>query len=122
MDEAALRKLTADWPGISADIKWEEHLAFCVGGKMFCIYNLRGPTAGYLSFKVGAERFLEFTDRPGLRPAPYLARAHWVQMTDPKALPKRELETLLRAAYEQIAAKLTRAQKQSLGIGAPSRA
>jgi predicted DNA-binding protein (MmcQ/YjbR family) len=122
MDEAALRKLTANWPGISADIKWEEHLAFCVGGKMFCIYNLRGPTAGYLSFKVGAERFLEFTDRPGLRPAPYLARAHWVQMTDPKALPRRELEALLRDAYEQIAAKLTRAQKQSLGIGASLRA
>jgi predicted DNA-binding protein (MmcQ/YjbR family) len=121
MDETALRKLTADWPGVSADIKWEEHLAFCVGGKMFCIYNLAGPTAGYLSFKVGAERFLEFTDRPGLRPAPYLARAHWVQLTDPKALPKTELKALLRASYELIAAKLTRAQKQAHGISAAKR-
>ena len=116
MDEAELSALCARWPGTRAQIKWQDDLVFSVADKMFCVYCLRGAQAGHLSFKAGAERFLELSDRPGLRPAPYLARAHWVQMTDPTALGRSELEALLRASYDQIVARLTRAQRQGLGV------
>lgn len=117
MDETRLRALFADWPGVSAEIKWQDDLVFMVGGRMFAVYCLRGAQAGYLSFRVGPERFLEFTDRPGLRPAPYMARAHWVQRTEPRALPAAELKPLLRASYEFYLGKLTRAQRAALGQG-----
>ena len=80
-----------------------------------------GISADCLGFKVGAERLLAFTGRPGLRPAPHLARARWV-LTDSKPLPRAELAFLICAAYERISANLTRAQKQSPGIGASLRA
>ena len=34
MDEKALRRLTAGWPGVSAEVKWEVDLVFMVDGKM----------------------------------------------------------------------------------------
>lgn len=117
MDETRLRALFADWRGVRAEIKWQDDLVFMVGGRMFAVYCLRGAQAGHLSFRVGPERFLEFTDRPGLRPAPYLARAHWVQRTQPKALAVAELKSLLRDSYEYALSKLTRAQRSGLAQG-----
>jgi len=114
MDEKALRKLTAAWPGVSAEIKWEDDLIFMVDGKMFCGLCLRGKEKGKLGFKVEEGRFLELTDRPGFRPAPYLARAHWVALDDPKHVPRDELEALLRRAYELVFAKLTKKRQREL--------
>jgi predicted DNA-binding protein (MmcQ/YjbR family) len=113
-----LRKLTARWPGIGAEVKWVDDLIFMVDGKMFCGLCLRGPEKGKLSFKVGEERFLELTDRPGFRPAPYLARAHWVTLDDPKVVPKGELEALIRRAYELVFAKLPKKRQKELGATA----
>ncbi len=108
MNDKQLTKLTSAWPGVTSDVKWADDLIFSVGGKMFCGLCLRGAEKGKLSFKVDDERFLEFTDRPGFRPAPYMARAHWVTMDDPAVIPRAELEALLRRAYELVRAKLTK--------------
>ena len=51
-----------------------------VGGKMFCVFLLEAGRAATCSFKVDDERFLELTGVPGVIPAPYLARAKWVQV------------------------------------------
>lgn len=108
MDDKALTKLVERWPGVTSDVKWDNDLVFSVGAKMFCAQALDGPEQGKLSFKVEPERFLEYTDRPGFRPAPYLARAHWVTLDDPAVIPRKELEALLRRAYELVRAKLTK--------------
>ena len=105
MNERSLRALTA-WPGVEAGIKWEDDLVFTVAGKMFCATCLRGPQEGSISFKVEDERFLELTGRPGFIPAPYLARAHWVQLPVAGAIPKAELAQLVRRSYELVRAKL----------------
>jgi predicted DNA-binding protein (MmcQ/YjbR family) len=108
MDDKALTQLAQRWPGVSADVKWGDDLIFSVGGKMFCGQARSGPEKGKLSFKVEPERFLEYTDRPGFRPAPYMARAHWVTLDDPTVIPRKELEALIRRAYELVRAKLTK--------------
>ena len=118
MNEAALRKLTKAWPATDADIKWEDDLVFTVDGKMFCALCLRGAEKGKLSFKVEPERFLEFTDRPGFRPAPYLARAHWVTLDKPSVIGKAELEALIRRAYELTFAKLSKKRQKELQASA----
>ena len=114
MDEKNLRRLTAKWPGVSSDVKWDDDLIFSVAQKMFCGLCLRGPEQGKLSFKVEPERFLEFTDRPGFRPAPYMARAHWVTVDDTRVVPRAELEALLRRAYELVRAKLPKKLQREL--------
>jgi predicted DNA-binding protein (MmcQ/YjbR family) len=115
MNEGSVRKLTRDWPGVSAEIKWEDDLIFMVAGKMFCGLCVTGKEKGKLSFKVDAERFLEFTDRPGFRPAPYMARAHWVTLDDSSVVSDTELKQLIRHAYELVFAKLTKKLQRELG-------
>ena len=78
MTPAALRKLCKSFPGATEQIQWEKDRVFKVGGKMFFCSGLK-PESRY-SFKVDDERFLELTDQPGIVPAPYLARASWVQI------------------------------------------
>ena len=114
MNAAAMRKIVSSWPGVSEDVKWGADLVFSVAGKMFCVICTEGEHKGSLSFKVDAERFLEYTDRPGLKPAPYLARAHWVHLDDGKALPAAELKQCLRRSYELVRAKLPKKTQQAL--------
>ena len=114
MDEKSLRKLCSAWPGVSAEIKWDDDLIFMVAGKMFCGLCVKGAHKGKLAFKVEAERFLEFTDRPGIVPAPYMARAHWISMDEPSVLPRAELRVLVRRAYELVRARLTQKLQRQL--------
>lgn len=112
MKAEALRALVGSWPGVSEDLKWGDNLVFMVGGRMFCVLDMGG--SGRLGFKVEDERFLEFTDRPGIIPAPYLARARWISVVAPGALGKAEQQALLRRSYELVRAKLTKAQQRQL--------
>jgi predicted DNA-binding protein (MmcQ/YjbR family) len=116
MDEKQLRAFTAGWPGVTAEIKWVDDLIFMVGGKMFCGLAVTGSQRGKLAFKVDEHRFLELTDRPGIVPAPYMARAHWISLDDPAALPLAERKALIRRAWELVAGKLTRKARRELGI------
>jgi predicted DNA-binding protein (MmcQ/YjbR family) len=107
MDFEAAKALCRSLPGVTEDIKWGEDLVFSVGAKMFAVTRAGQPATG-ISFKVDDERFLELTDRPGIIPAPYLARAKWVQVEDGQALSDAEAAQLLRRSYELVFAKLTR--------------
>ena len=94
-------------PGATEDIKRETNLVFSVGEKMFAVTGAEGSDRG-ISFKVDDDRFLELTDRPGIIPAPYLARARWVYIEDPKAISDTEAAQLLKRSYELVFAKLTK--------------
>jgi predicted DNA-binding protein (MmcQ/YjbR family) len=94
-------------PGATEDIKWETNLVFSVGEKMFAVTGADGSDRG-ISFKVDDDRFLELTDRPGIIPAPYLARAKWVYIEDPKAIGDAEAAQLLKRSHELVFAKLTK--------------
>ncbi len=115
MDQAQIDALLCRWPGVGSDIKWHDDRAYSVGGKMFAVYCFQGSNAGQVSFKVDHERFLELTDRHGVIPAPYLARAHWVSVLPSSAMAREELVGLLRGSYEMVRSKLTRKVQRGLG-------
>jgi predicted DNA-binding protein (MmcQ/YjbR family) len=110
--------LCASWPGVTRDIKWGADLVFSVGGKMFVVMPMDG---GRLSFKVEDERFLELTDQPGMIAAPYLARARWISVVEPRRFSTAELQELIRTAYGLIRAKLTKKLQAELGEWPPSK-
>lgn len=120
MNASELRKLVAKWPGVTEDLKWGADLVFSVGGKMFAVTGTDPKEAGRISFKVPDERFLELTDRKGIVPAPYLARARWVMVERGAALDCAELESLLRGSYALVLAKLPRSTQRALGAPAPA--
>lgn len=112
---AQLESLCSRWPGVTRDIKWGDNLVFSVGGKMFVITHADGRDGGRLAFKAADERFLELTDQPGIIPAPYLARARWVSVTEPSRFTTAELQALLLDAYVSVRAKLSKKRQGELG-------
>jgi predicted DNA-binding protein (MmcQ/YjbR family) len=111
-----LRKLCLSFPGVTEQIQWGDDLLFKVGGKMFAVTRLE-PAKVWLSLKANPENFAELTERPGVIPAPYLARAKWIALESPDALPDAELALLLRESYELVRAKLPRKIGESIAHG-----
>lgn len=112
------RALAAALPGATEDIKWGADLVYSVGGKMFCVFLLEAGRACTCSFKVDDERFLELTDVPGVIPAPYLARAKWVQVGREHGLAGADLDTLVRRSHALVASRLTKKLQREIGMKA----
>lgn len=104
-------------PGAEPERKWGNVDTVLVHRRMFAIFTLdaRGR-ADDLWFKADADRFLELTDRPGIRPAPYLARAGWVAVDDPSRFATAELKALLDRSYRLVAAGLAQRVQRALGL------
>jgi predicted DNA-binding protein (MmcQ/YjbR family) len=111
-----LRKLCLSFPGTTEQIQWGDDLLFKVGGKMFAVTRLE-PAKVWLSLKANPENFAELTERPGVIPAPYLARAKWIALESPDAVPDAELAQFLRESYELVRAKLPRKIGESIAHG-----
>jgi predicted DNA-binding protein (MmcQ/YjbR family) len=114
-----LRTICRALPGATEEVKWSQDLCFCVGGKMFAAVNLEPPHQ--LGFKCTPEDFAALTEREGIIPAPYLARAMWVQEGElGSALERRELETLLRSAYDLVVGNLPKSRRPGTATGKPA--
>ena len=114
-----VRKHCLSFPHATETVQWDNDLVFKVAGKMFAVAALE-PGDHWLSFKCTPEQFAELVERPGIRPAPYMARAHWVSLQDRDALPHREIEDRLAGAYQLIRAKLPRKLQVELDAKTPN--
>ena len=113
MNADQLGEICLSLPAATVNVQWDDDRVYKIGGKMFACSGL--DTGSLYSFKVDEHRFLELTDLPSVRPAPYLARAKWVQV-DPSecALDDDELEDLVRHSYELVLGKLTKKLQREL--------
>lgn len=94
-------------------MKWGEHLTFMVGEKMYAIFGLdQSPINA--SFKVSDEDFEHYAAREGMVPAPYLARAKWIAISDIGQLSENEWKKILSEAYEIIKQKLPKKVQENL--------
>jgi predicted DNA-binding protein (MmcQ/YjbR family) len=113
----AQRALSAALPAVTEDVKWGADLVHSVGGKMFVIYLLdEQGVASSCGFKVDDDRFLELTQVSGVIPAPYLARAKWVQVKPPHGLVAADLDALIRRSHALVASGLTKKLQRELGL------
>ena len=104
MTEEDVAQFCLALPGAREDYKWGGVRVFSIAGnKMFALQNLRGAS---LAFKVDKELFLGHVDRPGIHPAPYLARAQWIIMETPYPLATDELQGLLQRSHQLVVSKL----------------
>ena len=74
---------------------------------MYAVARLE-PGAHWLSLKCHQEEFVELLECPGIVPAPYLARAHWVALESENTLPRAELQQLLARGHALIFGKLSK--------------
>jgi predicted DNA-binding protein (MmcQ/YjbR family) len=113
MDASWIRDLCLSFPSATEHVIWGNDLTFKVAGKMFA-HAVLEPAPVWLSFKASLENFYALTERPGIIPAPYLARAQWVALETRDALSSAELSVLLRDSYDIIVAKLPKKTRDSL--------
>jgi predicted DNA-binding protein (MmcQ/YjbR family) len=112
-----LRTMCRALPSVTEDVKWGHDLCFLIGGRMFTVVSMEPPHS--MSFKCTPETFAELVERPGIIPAPYMARNMWVQEQElGESLDRRELQTLIRTAYGLVAAKLPKGVQAKIGAAA----
>ena len=108
-----IASLCLNLPGAREDLKWGSNRVFSIAGnKMFAILDFLGED---LAFKVNSDLFLGYVDRPGIRPAPYLARAHWISMSA-RQLPlgEAELRELLMRSHQLVVRRLPKRLQSGL--------
>ena len=103
-------------PSATCIVQWEGVQVFKVGGKMFCLIAPADHSVGRISFKSAPEHYDALSRSPGFRPAPYLARAKWVSVDDPKTLTDAEMKAYIKRAHGVIAAALPRKKQAELGL------
>ena len=81
---------------------------------MFCVTSLDPPFK--IAFKVKDEEFDEISNRKGFMPAPYMARAKWVLVTESSVLTKKEFENFIADSYQLVKSRLTKKLRDQLGL------
>jgi predicted DNA-binding protein (MmcQ/YjbR family) len=115
----SIRKLCLSFPNATEQVQWGYDLVFKIGGKMFAITPLE-PAPVFLTLKATDESFAELTERQGIIPAPYLARAKWVALEHAGAVSPNELASLLRLSYDLVLAKLPKKMQERLASTKPT--
>ncbi|WP_417450698.1 MmcQ/YjbR family DNA-binding protein [Kordiimonas sp.] len=108
-------------------VQWGGASVWKVGGKIFAICSNWGPddkrsgtqdSASRISFKCSDLSYQILCELEGIEPAPYLARAKWVQLQRAGALTHVDLKSYIADAHAIIAAKLTKKLQRDLGLAA----
>jgi predicted DNA-binding protein (MmcQ/YjbR family) len=92
-----VRRFCLALPHTTEKVRWEHNLLFCIADKMYCVANLEpGMGRTRLIFKCAPEVFTELVELEGMIPAPYLARNHWVAVTDLGPFRQAEIKDHIR--------------------------
>ena len=113
MNVDEIRRICLSFPGATEKITWGDDLTFRVAEKIFAVTVLV-PAPVWLSFKCSPEHFAELTERAGIIPAPYLARAQWVALQEKDALSRQEVTALVRESYDLVVARLPRKTREAI--------
>lgn len=101
--------------------QWGGASVWKVGGKIFAICSRWGEGENSkISFKCTDMSYTILTEQPGIIPAPYLARAKWVQIETAEAMTDEDIRAYIKTAHTIIAGKLTKAKRRELGLKLPA--
>jgi len=83
-------------------------LVYSVGGKKFAYFKTSDPERWRFSTKVTPERFIELTDFPGVKPARYRGRFHWITIVEVSGFPASYLTELVEWSYHKAFTRISR--------------
>jgi predicted DNA-binding protein (MmcQ/YjbR family) len=118
MDVEKLKKYCLAYPGAEEKYSSEpaNFLSYSVYGKKFAYFKTSEPEKWRFSIRVFPERFLELTDQPGVKPARYMARFHWVTIIKVGSFDEVYLKELITWSYNKAVGSLTK--KLQAGLNA----
>ena len=116
MTPAQIAAFCRTLPRATRVVQWEGVQVFKVGGKMFCLVAPANHSVARISFKCDPVHYDALCRAEGFAPAPYLARAKWVSLIDPKVLTPAQTKAYLTRAHAVIAAALPKKRRAELGL------
>ena len=116
MKRENLKRLCAGFPGaIEKSIGAPSNvLVYYIGEKFFAYFKTSDPEKWRFSIRVTPERFLELTDTPGIKPARYMGRFHWVTIVKIENMPDDYLTELVEWSYKKSFSSLTQKKQKEL--------
>ncbi len=101
MDVTGTQDYCSRLPGASSTLYGEPSniLVYYAAGRKFAYFKTSAPERWRFSLRTTPGRFLELTDIPGVKPARYLARFHWVTIVDVARFPEAYLVELIDASH-----------------------
>ncbi|MES3023324.1 MAG: MmcQ/YjbR family DNA-binding protein [Pseudomonadota bacterium] len=113
MNTKQLKELCQRFPGATETLHGAPSniLVYAVGGKTFAYFKTSAPEIWRFSFRVTPDRFVELTGMPGVKPARYMGRFHWVSVVDVRHFPADYLIELVQASYERALGSLSKAKQ-----------
>ena len=105
-------------PATTHVVQWGGSDVWKVGGKVFAVGGWDDGGGARFTFKASEISFEMLKDRPGLRPAPYLASRgmSWIQHYDAPGLSDEELKDYLRESHRIVSLGLTKKRQRELGL------
>ncbi|MEQ1518335.1 MAG: MmcQ/YjbR family DNA-binding protein [Usitatibacteraceae bacterium] len=94
-------------------------LVYSVGNTNFAYFKTSEPERWRFSIKVTPSRFVELTDMPGMKPARYRGRYHWITIVDVGNFPANYLRELVTWSYQYAWDRLPKARRRHLLSLAP---
>ena len=91
-------------------------LMYSVGGKYFAYFKTSDPEKWRFSVRVSPDRFVELTDIPGVKPARYMGRYHWVTIVQVHKFPSAYLEELVDWSYRKALGSLTKTKRLAITL------
>ncbi|QWP78073.1 MmcQ/YjbR family DNA-binding protein [Lysobacter sp. K5869] len=126
MDTNALKKHCRAYPGAEEKLHGAPSniLVYSVGGKFFAYFKTSEPERWRFSFRTESDRFLELTGMPGIKPARFMGRHHWVTVVDVRQLPADDLRELVDWSYRRALGNLSRKRQAEVlqDVGEATRA
>lgn len=101
-------------------VQWGGSDVWKIGGKVFAIGGWEANAPAF-TFKVSEIAFHLLKDKPGFRPAPYLASRgmSWIQHYAKPGLSSGDLNDYIRQSYRIVAASLPMKKRAELGLETP---
>ncbi|ATF18961.1 MmcQ/YjbR family DNA-binding protein [Phaeobacter gallaeciensis] len=120
MNREEFNDFCAGFPASSYVVQWGNADVWKAGGKVFAICGWADGKDAF-TFKTGDIAFEVLQERPGVRPAPYLASRgmKWLQHFKDPGLTDAELKDQMTLSYSLVTAGLSKRKRTELGIPEP---
>lgn len=99
-------------------MQWGNSDVWKVGDKVFSICNQSGDLIPGITFKTSEFDYEVLREKPGMRPAPYLASRGftWIQRYDYSEISDDELRYYIAESYRIIASGFSQRKRSELGL------
>lgn len=94
--------------------QYQNLITYSVADKWFCLLDLDNK---FCNLKCPVDQVAELQDKyKGVEPAWHMNKTHWITVLLDSDVPKAEIESLVKQAYNLIIARLPKSKKQELGL------